>query len=162
MNTTVRTRNLSSSWTFVWKFIYPIVWIPFFGLVSVHVGLDVLPNGNRAPPSPEEKLAVLAMWFFGALTLLRVNARLKRVRIDDRHLIVSNYFREIRVPFEGIADVRQSRWLWPRPVTVYFRDTTEFGNRASFTPKRNLLLGYWWTDPVVDELKRLAGLGPKA
>ena len=55
--------------------------------------------------------------------------------MDARQLYVSNYIREISVPFSEIIDVRQNRWINYRPITIYFRDATEFGGKATFMPK---------------------------
>ena len=30
---------------------------------------------------------------------------------------------------------RQNRWIDYRPITIYFRDATEFGGKATFMPK---------------------------
>ncbi|HEX7577580.1 MAG TPA: hypothetical protein VF430_06040, partial [Verrucomicrobiae bacterium] len=56
----------------------------------------------------------------------------------------------------AIVDVRQNRWLNSRPITIYFRDATEFGDKATFIPKQRIR--FWRIDPVVEELKQLAGL----
>ncbi|MGZ5872754.1 MAG: hypothetical protein ACXWKP_11665 [Bradyrhizobium sp.] len=91
-----------------------------------------------------------------AALILWVSAGLKRVRMDERQVYVSNYFREIHIPFGAITDVRQNRWLNSRPITIYFRDATEFGDKATFMPKQRIQ--FWRIDPVVEELKQLAGL----
>ena len=43
-------------------------------------------------------------------------------------------------------------------VTIYFRDATEFGGKATFMPKWRMQFLFWRTDPVVSELRQLAGL----
>jgi hypothetical protein len=106
------------------------------------------------------KFVFLGMWVLGSTFILWANAGLKRVRIDGRQLFVSNFVREIRIPFSAIVDVRQNRWLNSRPITIYFRDVTEFGDRATFMPKWRIRILFWRIDPVVDELKQLAALAP--
>jgi hypothetical protein len=154
--------NLSSAWTFLAKFVSPVLWISFFGLGTVLFWLGYLRDKNNASPPPEMKFVMLVMWFVGSASFLWAYAGLKRVRIDGQHLLVSNYFREIRIPFSAVTDVSQNLWLNYRPVTIYFREATEFGDRATFMPKRRLSIRFWRTDPIVDELKQLAGLAPKA
>lgn len=104
------------------------------------------------------KFLFLTIWIFGSTFIFWASAGLKRVRMDERQLYVSNYAKEISIPFGAIVDVKQNRWLNSRPITVYFRDSTEFGDRASFMPKRRIRIQFWRVDPVVDELKKLAGL----
>ena len=100
----------------------------------------------------------LAVWVVGSIFILSASAGLKRVRIDQRQLYVSNYVKEISIPFGAIVDVEQNRWLNIRPVTIYFREPTEFGDKATFMPKARIRLLFWKVDPVVDELKNLAGI----
>ena len=113
-------------------------------------------------PPPQMKLAFLGAWILGTTLILWTSAGLKRVRMDDRQLYVSNYIREISVPFSEIIDVRQNRWLNSRPITIYFRDATEFGGKATFIPKWRMQSLFWRTDPVVSELRQLAGLAGSA
>jgi hypothetical protein len=156
----MRESELSSGWTFFYKFVFPAVWIPGFGLGTVLLWLVGFHDRNNASPPPELKFQSLGMWFVGAAFILWVASGLKRVRIDGQHLFVSNYFREIRLPFSSVIDVRQNRWLTPRQVTIYFRIATELGDRATFIPKARFRIHFWRIDPVVDELRRLAGLLP--
>jgi hypothetical protein len=136
------------------KFVFPAIWILGFGTGTFLLWLGDL---NPTPP-PQMKFAFLSMWIFGTTFILWTSAGLKRVRMDERQLYLSNYVREICVPFGEIIDVRQNRWLNSRPITIYFRDATEFGGKATFMPKWRIQLLFWRTDPVVGELKQLAGL----
>ncbi len=148
----MQERTLSSDWTLWAKFIFPVVWIVGFGLGSAALWLGAAKD--IVPPL----LGLFAAWIAGTAFILWANVGLKRIRADDHQLHVSNYLREISVPFNAIADVKQNRWLNFRPVTIYFRDSTEFGDKATFMPKRQFRLQFWRTDPVVNELKQLAGL----
>ena len=154
--------TLSSAWTFWTKFIFPVVWISLVGTGAVLLWLGNLVPGNAPTPPSQMKFAFLALWMVGTTLILWFSAGLKRVRIDARQLYVSNYIREISVPFSEIVDVRQNRWINYRPVTIYFRDATEFGGKATFMPKRRMQLLFWRTDPVVGELRQLAGLADSA
>jgi hypothetical protein len=154
----MQERTLSSAWTFWLKFIFPAVWIPVFGLVTIQLWLGNLVGGNNALPPPQMKFMFFGAWVLGTTFILWASAGLKRVRIDERQLYVSNYIREICVPFGEITDVRQNRWLNSRPITIHFRDATEFGGKATFMPKQRIQLLFWRAHPVVDELKQLAGL----
>lgn len=104
------------------------------------------------------KFVFLAAWIAGSALILWACAGLKRVRADRQQLFVSNYLKEISIPFNGIRDVTQNRWLNIRPITIYFSYVTEFGDRITFMPKRRFAIQFWRADPLVDELKRLAGL----
>lgn len=154
--------TLSSAWTFWTKFIFPPVWISAVGIATVLLWSGALVGADNASPPSPAKFAVLGVWIVGTALILWFSAGLKRVRIDARQLYVSNYLREIAVPFSEIIDVRQNRWINYRPITIYFRDATEFGGKATFMPKRRMQLLFWRTDPVVGELRQLAGLTGRA
>jgi len=85
-------------------------------------------------------------------------AGLKRVRVDDKFLYVSNYQNEISVPFNLIADVTENRWVRNHPVTIHFHSATEFGDKITFMPKSRMTFRPWSSHPVVAELKQLAHL----
>jgi hypothetical protein len=128
------------------KYVFPAVWISGFGLATI------------LTPAPQNKIVFLVAWSLGTTFILWANVGLKRVRIDEQQLHVSNYSREICVPLSAITDVKQNRWINSRPITIYFRDATPFGDQVTFMPKQRIQ--FWSVDPVVNELKRLAGLFP--
>jgi hypothetical protein len=145
----MQERTLSSTWTFWTKLIFPPVWISGFGTGTVLLWLS-----DRV--DTQMKFVFLGVWVLGTTFILWTSAGLKRVRMDERQLYVSNYLREICVPFSEITDVRQNRWLNSRPITIYFRDAAEFGGKVTFMPKWSIQ--FWRFDPVVGELRQLAGL----
>ena len=106
--------------------------------------------------TPQTKFVFLVAWIVGTTSILWVYAGLKRVRVDERQLYVSNYIEEIHIPFSAITEVKQNRWINPRPITIYFRDAKQFGDKVTFMPKQRIQ--FWSVDPVVNELKQLAGL----
>lgn len=152
----MQERVLSSAWTFWVKFVFPAVWILGFALGTILVWSGGLSDRNNVMPPPETKLVFLGVWIAGATFILWTSAGLKRVRMDERQLYVSNYVQEICIPFSAITDVKQNRWLNSRPITIYLRGATEFGDKATFMPKQRIQ--FWRVDPIVNELKQLAGL----
>ena len=154
----MQERTLSSAWTFWMKFIFPAVWISGFGFAAAQLWLGNLVDANHALPPPQLRFVFPAVWVLGTTLILWTSAGLKRVRMDQRQLHVSNYIREISVPFDEITDIRQNRWLNSRPITIHFRDATAFGGKATFMPKWRIHWWPWRADPVVGELRQLAGL----
>ncbi len=96
----------------------------------------------------------LISWILGTIFLWFLCGALKRVRVDDHFIYVSNYLREVSIPLSLIDDVTENRWINIRPVTVYFRAKTAFGNHIVFMPKSQF--AFWRSHPVVEELKNLA------
>jgi hypothetical protein len=149
---------ISSAGTFLAKFTAPAFWILFGGLLNLSFWFGI-PDGRR-PPALEAKFFFLIAWILGSALVCWTNAGLKRVRLDGQQLLLSNYVREICIPISAIIDVRQNFWLKSRPITIYFGGATKFGNQATFIPKWRLRIRFWREDPVVDELRQMAGLAP--
>jgi len=154
----MQDRTLSSAWTFWTKFVLPAAWILILGTGNILLWSGNQVGKDNTVPPPEMKFAHLGAWILGTAFILWFSVGLKRVRIGEGQLHLSNYVREIAVPFSAITDVKQDRWLSHRPVTIYFRDATEFGDKVKFIPKQTFQFRFWRADPVVEELKQLAGL----
>jgi len=136
--------TISSRLTLVYKFIFPIVWIGGWGTGTVLMMANNDPQG----------WAFLILGIFGAVLVCAFGVRLKVVRIQEGHLAISNFLREIYVPFSEISDVTENRMINIHPVRIYFHHETNFGPSIVFMPaKRGWPFG---KSPVVAELKRLS------
>ena len=147
-------RTLSSAQTFWMKYVMPTIWISMFGLGTLGLFLGVFHGPDNAPPEEWMKWGFLAAWIAGTIFIYWTCARLKRVRIDDSAIYASNYVKEIRIPFDAVADVTENRWINIHPVTIHLRSTTEFGECIIFMPKMRIFNRR--SHPVVAELRELA------
>ena len=150
----MNARTLSSAQTFWMKFVFPTIWISMFGLGTLALFVGALRGPDNSPAPDGMKWGFLAAWLVGTAFIYWASARLKRVRTDGSALYVSNYLKEIRVPFDGVADVTENRWINIHPVTIHLRAATEFGDRITFMPKIRIF--GWRSHPVVAELRGLA------
>jgi hypothetical protein len=81
--------------------------------------------------------------------------------MDAEALIISNYFREIRVPLSDMEKVSEDRGLRQvNRVTITFRHDTSFGRRIVFMPPFSWANAGWIfsrgkQDPIVRELRAL-------
>lgn len=153
----VAARRISSAQTFLMKYLFPVIWIGGFGLGTLTLWVHIIPANAANPPPVAMKWQFLVAWVIGSSFILWACAGLKRVRIDDTRLYISNYQREIAVPFGNVVNVTENRWLNIHPVTIEFRSPTDFGQRITFMPTI-LLFGFFRSHPVVAELRKLAGL----
>lgn len=134
-------RVISSSQTFITKFILPVI---IFAVLAFGVYLA----GSRVVPvlAPLGVLVVVSIyWYY---------VRLKKVSIDADGLVISNYLREVRVPWRDILKVSGSRWVSTRQVTVVFDRNIGFGTSIIFMPKVRIL----WPGqehPIAQELRDL-------
>jgi hypothetical protein len=158
-------RLLSSRQTFITKVLFPIIWIGGFAVATLSLFLfpDSWHSGEGGAADAETKWTFLAITVVGALFLWWACVRLKRVRMDDRALYISNYVREIVVPLANVAEVSENRWINIHPVTLAFYTDTELGSRIVFMPKVRWF-AFWSSHPVVEDIRRAVaratGRGP--
>jgi hypothetical protein len=124
-----RGERLSSSATFFFRFVLPAL----FAAGAVIAAASAM---GSEPVGRIFAAGCAAVAFLLALA----GARLKKVIATERGLVVSNYRREILVPWEQIASVRESRYQASRPITVHLRSATAFGERFSFFPYVSLVV----------------------
>jgi len=125
-------RVISSSLTFFYKFIFPLLWITGFGAGTITVLVA------RPPDFPW--LIFPVFWVLGSAMIYWLCGRLKRVAMDADGLVVSNYAREIRVPWGNTSGVAGSRMINPPHITVSFDHDMSFGASVIFMPPVRLLL----------------------
>ena len=147
-------RTLSSAQTFVMKAIFPVVWIAGFGAGTLMVWRARLQTAAQSLPPPEWKWLFLGGFVCGGAFIVRTCVPLKRVRLTQDTLLISNYWREIRVPLRDVHDVTESRWINIHPVPLHLRHPTAFGSRVVFMPQTRWF-GSGWPHPIVEELRRL-------
>lgn len=139
------------------KIVFPIALISGFGLGTLSVWFDLMQGTNGAPLPPEEKWKFFFVWIIGTMFTLWCCAGLKKVRVNSTHLYVSNFRKEIAVPFSNIVDITEHRWS-NNPITIHFRTPTAFGQSITFMPAERFVPFLWSSHPVVEDLKTLVGL----
>jgi hypothetical protein len=115
--------RLSNRLTFFHKLVFPTLWLAGWGAVTVVF-------------APERGLFLpfAAAWIVAALLLRATSLRLKTVVATRDGLVVGNFRREVLVPYEQIADVRENKLVGGRLVTVELRSEGAFGSRFVFVP----------------------------
>jgi hypothetical protein len=147
------SRHLSSAQTFFMKFVFPVIWIGgfSFGTLSLFlVGAQFQNNRGQQPP-PEMKWLFLVATAMGTAFIYWTCMRLKRVDMDAQNLYISNYLTDETVPLENVETVTENRWINIHPVTIRFREPTQFGERIVFMPKIRWAPS-WYSHPVVQEI----------
>ncbi len=154
-------RTLSSGWTFFAKFLLPAIWFPLFGSATVNAlrhPENVSYQGVKGAAPPGIGFQFLIAWIVGSAFMLWRCAPLKRARVVDGALLVSNYIHEWRIPFALISDVSQSGWMFNSiPIIIRLREDVGCGTKVRILPLARWRLPFSSEDPVFDELRRLAG-----
>jgi len=149
----MRAHRLSSSATLFLKVVWPGVLIVVGALVMfmLFVARAEIQDPSGVAAHQHERWLILGV--FIAMTWLEYlfGIRLKRVRLDEGALYISNFRTEIRVPLADVAGIHEHRWVANRPVTVEFRRNTRFGKRVVFMPRLNEWAG------VIAELTAAVG-----
>lgn len=156
--------ELSSRWTWAFKFVFPAVWGGLFSFLTFLLFTDpsrVRWNGHGEPPVWGKWLC-LGCLLFGGLVFARACRPLKRVFLEGSNLRISNYFREVMVPIDQIRESGFDPDLSvgingeSRPVVgLAIGGEKPFGGFVEFIPRSResvnaLRVALGQTDPVPD------------
>src|SRR5882757_7386844 len=111
--------RLSSRLTFFYKFILPSVWLVGFSAATLSL---LTRSSERGMAIPFAVATIL-----GALFFLSVCFPLKSVVAGREGILVSNFFRELEIPYPQIAGVRENKWLNTRVTTIWLKTDSAFG-----------------------------------
>ena len=116
--------------TFVNKLIMPVLW--FAVLVGVPVWVYI--SMGRISIRSDFQFIV---WFvlIATVPLTWVTVHLQLVGYQDRELVVANYWREARIPFQSVEAVEPVWWYKGRLVRIRFNCRTPFGSLVYYMPK---------------------------
>jgi len=149
--------RLSSELTFIYKFVFPSVWL--FGFSSATALLLMRPN-ERGLAIPFGIATIL-----GALLFSKACFPLKLVTACREGIRVSNFFREVVIPYEEISSIQEHKWLNTRVTTIWLKTDTAFGQVIRFQPYTHFTLLFWRDHPAVVELRRRVqsvSVGPRS
>ena len=76
-----------------------------------------------------------AVFLLASVFLFWLSVRLQRVGYAGRDLIVSNYLRQERIPFNHVEAVEPVWWYYRRMVRIRLRSNTSFGEVVYYIPK---------------------------
>lgn len=143
-------RLISARNTFFYKIVLPV----FLCACAIIVPPVVYVTGTRNNGVAAVFTGIFLVLSAGLIFVMTKAA--KKISIDSRFIYVSNYRKEIAVPFSEIDKI-----LWTgdmRPTLIYFKNKTVFGKRINFYP--GITVASPGPNPLVEELRRLAGLPP--
>ena len=149
-------QQLSSRWTFFYKFILPVLttggmcfgtWWTWRnpGSDRVHA-----PDGMAAD---HVWLLMLAATAAVAAIIWWTSAPLKRVVLSDDELVVSNYLTEIRVPLTSIEKISGPSRTNTKRYTVTLLEPTDYGRRITFLPPMVWSFNPWAEAEEVAQLR---------
>lgn len=141
--------RLSSSMTFFYKRIFPIIW---FGFLLIFFAVSLLGGARSAafPPAPFLIMPVVMM-VFGYLIMKKLVFDLVDEVLDAGDaLLVRNGSQHEQVPLSDIMNVSYSQFVNPPRVTLSLRNPGTFGSKISFCAPVRLMP--FSTSPAIDKL----------
>jgi len=129
--------------TFIDKFIYSAISIGVFGLGTLWLFLE----------GRNERWVFLIAWIALTVIIYYSCAKLKVVKVDDNLIYISNYFKEISVPYSDIEKVHEYIFTAPRVIRIEFKHNTVFGRTIIFVAKG--IVFFLISHPVVRELREM-------
>ncbi len=136
--------RLSSGLTPIYKFGLPGLWVS----CAIYSIVDYVRSWSDTT-LPNTFVPILLLYLVGGAVFFWKFGPLKRVHLNTEFLYVSNYLREIRIPFTNVADIREANWLTnsPRRIVVTLKSSSTFGSRIQFAP------AFFSTTRIVSELR---------
>lgn len=149
-------RRLSSSSTYFYKRVFPILWFGFL-LVFLAIALwgTLYPQASARPqPIMPFLLMPLLMGGIGFLVFRKLIFDLvDEVWLDGDWLVVKNHDEQRRVALSDVMNVNATTMTHPRRVTVMLRTDSRYGRSFSFMPASPLgFLSAFNPDPIATEL----------
>lgn len=86
---------------------------------------------------------VIAFVFLATAYMFWLSARIQRVGYTGRDLIVSNYLRQERIPFDQVEAVEPVWWYYRRMVRIRMRTHSSFGYVVYYIPKWAAIRCFW-------------------
>lgn len=143
-------QRVSTNLTLAYKFFFPIIWIVFFGCLSLFTWLTDLGYAGDIPMSTF-RLMVTGFWLAGVAFLYWAFLRLKRVDMDDTHVYISNYFKTARYPYEDLDKITTNNFGLFKSANIHLKGAGIFGKKSTFVPSRKLFPLFMTTKPALFE-----------
>jgi hypothetical protein len=134
--------------TFLNKVVFPVLWLVFVTGVPLWVFVTY---GRIAIAGGFDLIVIFVL--VSTVVMVWTAVRLHRVGYCGRELVVANYWREARVPFDQVAAVEPVWWYRSRLVRIRFKSRTPFGSCVYYLPKWGPLRGLFARPE--EELKKL-------
>ncbi|MGB7624720.1 MAG: hypothetical protein WBN92_20430 [Terriglobia bacterium] len=148
-------RDLSSKWTWFYKFALPALWIG--GFASITLSMLIAPDSWGAGDSRELGWVFLVITVFGTVLFYWSCMRLKRVHLRGDVLLISNFETEIEVPLRDVERISGSLLVNPELMWLRFHRSTEFGTKVVFMPPFRFFHGFT-RHPLVEELQEMVNV----
>lgn len=126
-------QRVSSNLTLALVIFLPVVWLTFFGALTLTFWFYQLDYYGTIP-GPALRVGLLLFMIASVLFFYFANWKLKRVETDEHFIYVTNYVKHVRYPLHQVASVGKRDWKLFRTITIYLKVPGSFGSRITFIP----------------------------
>ena len=116
--------------TFLNKIVLPVLWFA----ILLGVPLWVLATMGQISVASGFRF-IVAFVLIATVPLTWLTFHLQRVGYSGKNLVISNYLREARIPFDDVEAVEPVWWYRGRLVRIRFKRRTPFGSLVYYMPK---------------------------
>lgn len=140
------TRQLSSSWTLIFRIFFPTLWIAFFGVFTISV---VFSSKTQIGGITTSGLGMgLLVFFFVFLFIFwRTVFRLKRIDATPEHVYVTNFFKNVRYKHAYVERVEVTKGILFHFGTLVLKEKATFGDRIPFIASKKRLEIFFEENP---------------
>lgn len=138
-------KELSSPFTFFYKYIFILIWIVGFGLGTHEILL--------AGPENPKWIQYITIWALFASFIFFSTGNVKKVTMYKKKIVVSNFLKTEEIALSNIESVDGSTYLSPRLVWFNLKSSSGFGKKITFIPAIRKAKGIG-KHPLVHELAR--------
>ncbi len=120
------------------KLLFPVVWLALISGIFLSVFVR---TGHISIAGSFRFLAVV--FLIGTAFMVWFSVRLRRVGYAGKELVISNYWREARIPFDQVEAVEPVWWYRGRLVRIQLRSQSPFGQVVYYLPKWGFIRCLW-------------------
>ena len=124
--------------TFLNKLAFPVVWL---AVISGAFLMAFVRSGHIWIASDFKLLFIIVL--LATAFMIWFSLRLQRVGYAGKDLVVSNYWREVRIPFTQVEAVESVWWYRRRLVRIRLRSESPFGLVIYYLPKWGFIRCLW-------------------
>ena len=120
------------------KLLFPVVWVALISGVLLSVFVR---TGHISIASNSGFLVGLVL--LGTAFMVWFSLRLQRVGYAGRELVISSYWREVRISFDEVEAVEPVWWYRGRLVRILLRSQSPLGQVVYYLPKWGFIRCLW-------------------
>jgi hypothetical protein len=120
------------------KLLFPVVWVALISGVLLNVFVR---TGHISIASNSGFL--VGLFLLGTAFMVWFSLRLQRVGYAGRELVISSYWREVRISFDEVEAVEPVWWYRGRLVRILLRSESPFGQVVYYLPKWGFIRCLW-------------------